>query len=209
MSNTTSPLPAMKILFLSSLFCLLFFVVHAQNTLPAKPEDVSPLLIGEKVPGLLLANEKGEKTDLGQLFSAKPTVLIFYRGGWCPYCNKHLSEIGEAESKILALGYQIAAVSPDKVSKLAETMGKDRLNYHLFSDSAGAFSKAMGIAYQAPSHYLKTIAEASDGVNKESLPVPSLFVVNTKGEIVFEFIQPNFKTRISARLLLAVLEGLR
>jgi len=190
-------------LFLASLS------VYSQSLLPAKPEDISPLLIGEKLPAAQLNNEKGERMDLNQLVSTKPTILIFYRGGWCPYCNRHLSEIAEAEAKILALGYQIVAISPDQVSKLAETVGKDKLNYHLLSDSAGLLSIGMGLAYQAPPHYLKLIAESSNGANKESLPVPSLFVLNTKGEIQFEFIQPNFKTRMSAKLLLAVLDGLK
>jgi peroxiredoxin len=88
-------------------------------------------------------------------------------------------------------------------------VGKQKLNYHLFSDSAGAFAKSMGISFQAPNHYLKLINESSLGRNKESIPVPSLFVVNTKQEILFEHIQPNFKNRISSKLLLSVLEALK
>jgi peroxiredoxin len=195
---------------LTFFFLLLFcgFSGWAQPLLPAKPEDISPLLIGEKVPAASLQNNKGEKADLLSLMAAKPTVLIFYRGGWCPYCNQHLSQIGEAETKILAMGYQILAISPDQPAKLLETVGKQKLNYMLLSDSAGSFSKAMGLAYQAPGHYLKIISEASNGGNKESLPVPALFVVNTKGEIVFEYIQPNFKVRMSSKMLLAVLGSL-
>ncbi len=194
-----------------SLALVLIFqsMAFSQMSLPALPEDISPLLIGEKIPEMRLQNEKGEWINTGLLMTGKPTVLIFYRGGWCPYCNQHLSEISEIEQKILALGFQIIAISPDAVQKLGETAGKQKLNYHLFSDSAGTFAKSMGISFQAPNHYLKLINESSMGRNKETLPVPSLFVVNTKLEILFEHIQPNFKTRISSKLLLSVLEGLK
>lgn len=184
-------------------------MAFSQMALPAVPEDISPLLIGEKIPEMRLQNEKGEWVNIGLLMAGKPTVLIFYRGGWCPYCNRHLSEISEIEQKILALGFQIIAISPDAVEKLRETAGEQKLNYHLFSDSSGTFAKSMGISFQAPNHYLKLINESSMGRNKESLPVPSLFIINTKLEILFEHIQPNFKTRISSKLLLSVLEALK
>ena len=35
----------------------------------------------------------GTPFDLGAAFSEKPTVLIFYRGGWCPFCNRELGEL--------------------------------------------------------------------------------------------------------------------
>jgi peroxiredoxin len=194
---------------MKKLLFLFFLSTKVFAQLPARPEDISPLLIGEKIPVANLKNEKGQTVSLASLLAEKPTVLIFYRGGWCPYCNKHLSDIAEAEAKILALGYQIVAISPDKATKLEETAGKQKLNYHLLSDSAGQLIREMGIGFQVPKHYQKTIFDASDGKNTEVLPVPSLFILNQKGEILFEFIQPNFKNRISSKLLLSVLEGLK
>jgi len=205
--KTIFPMKTISTFFFFLLFCSPFG--WAQPHLPAKPEDISPLLIGEKVPAASLLNAKGEKVDLLALMAAKPTVLIFYRGGWCPYCNQHLSQIGEAEAKILAMGYQIIAISPDQPAKLLETSGKQKLSYTLLSDSSSTLSKAMGLAYQAPNHYLKIISEASNGVNKESLPVPALFLIITYGEIEFEYIQPNFKIRMSSKMLLAVLASVR
>ena len=85
------------------------------------------------------------------------SILIFYRGGWCPYCTKQLSGIAEVESEILKLGYQIIAVSPDQISKLNETGDKSKLNYQLLSDSASILANAMGLVFKAPNHYLKIV----------------------------------------------------
>lgn len=57
---------------------------------------------------------------------------------------------GQNEADILELGYQVVAISPDKVEKLQETGGKEEVNYRLFSDASGELSKAVGIAFQAP-----------------------------------------------------------
>ena len=68
--------------------------------------------------------------------------------------------------------------------------------------------QAMGIAFKAEERKQKRLLNYSGGLNDGFLPVPSVFVVDTKGQIRFEYINPNYKTRLSARLLLAVLQNL-
>ena len=41
------------------------------------------------------------------------------------------------------------------------------------------------------------------------LPVPTVMVVNTDGLILYEYINPNYKTRLSEAMLLSVLEVLK
>jgi hypothetical protein len=40
------------------------------------------------------------------------------------------------------------------------------------------------------------------------LPVPGVFVVNDKGVINFEYINPDYSTRLSGELVMAVLKAL-
>ena len=76
--------------------------------------------------------------------------MVFYRGGWCPYCNRHLSAIGQSKDEILNLGYQIIAISPDSSEELKKSVDKNELAYDLYSDSEGKLITEMGIAFQAP-----------------------------------------------------------
>lgn len=85
---------------------------------PERAEDISPLLIGERIPAMILTDAAGKSVQMEKLFSEKPTILIFYRGGWCPYCNQQLSGLQEIEKEIIGLGYQIIAVSTDKPENL-------------------------------------------------------------------------------------------
>ena len=123
----------------------LFFVSNsliAQSNLPSSANDISPLLIGENVPNLSLKDTNGKSVNISDLISSKKTILVFYRGGWCPYCNTHLSALAETESQLIAQGYQIVAISPDSPKSLMETQTKEKLNYSLLSDSDGEFAKA-------------------------------------------------------------------
>ncbi|MEL7120978.1 MAG: peroxiredoxin-like family protein [Bacteroidota bacterium] len=191
---------------LTMLFAFSLSSLYAQ--LPEKAEDISPLLTGEKMPDLKLINTEDQEVSVLSLVAKKPTVLIVYRGGWCPYCNTHLAELGQKEEDILGLGYQIVAISPDATESLKKTGDKDEISYELLSDADGAFAKAVGIAFKAPERYGKMLSKYSDSKNEGFLPVPSVFVINQSGEIDFEYINPNYKKRLSGDMLLAVLSEL-
>lgn len=178
--------------------------------LPDDAKDISPLLIGEEIPDITLVNTSNVSTNLQDVFKQQPTVLVFYRGGWCPYCNAHLKDLAAAESEILKAGYQIVAVSPDEPEQLNITADKKDVKYTLLSDGDGSLTRAMGIAFKAPDKKWKSnqLQKYSGGKNTGFLPVPSVFVVDKKGKILFEYIAPNYAHRMSADLLLAVLKSL-
>jgi len=195
--------------FFIALFIVAMMPVTSIAQLPDKAEDISPLLYGEKIPKGVLTAPDGETHQVSEIIKKKPTVLLVYRGGWCPYCNTHLAEIQQAESEMLSLGYQVVAVSPDSPKNLKTSTEKQSLNYSLYSDVNGDFFKAMGLAFKAPEKYTGMLKKRSNGKNKGFLPVPAVFVMDTSGTILFEYINPDYSTRISAGLLLAVLNELK
>lgn len=198
-----------SLLIVASLMLSMATAIDLSAQLPAQAEDISPLLIGETFPDVALTDMGGNDISILDLAKTKPAVVIFYRGGWCPYCNQHLAEIGGIESDVLELGYQVIAVSPDAAEELRETADKDEINYRLLSDASGALAKAAGIAFKAPDRYDQRLLSRSDGQNTEGyLPVPSVFLLDTDGKIEFEYINPDYKERLSGDLLMAVLRTL-
>ncbi len=185
-------------------------VMAQTNSFPAKPTDISPLLIGEAIPTVKIPAADGQLFDLNARIAEKPAILIFYRGGWCPYCNKELAGLQTAEAQLVKLGYQLIAISTDSPENLSKSVTKHQLSYTLLSDADLAVSKQFGLAYLAPAAYAKTIAEGSAGKNTDKLlPVPSVFILDQKGRIQFEYINPDFTQRISPALLTAVATALK
>jgi peroxiredoxin len=184
-----------------------FFSATAQ--IAEKAEDISPLLIGETISDAELKAPDATSHKVSAIIAEKPTVLLFYRGGWCPFCNAHLSEIQGVQSEVVKLGYQIVAISPDSPENLQATDEKDKLDYSLYSDVDGKFIQSLGIAFKAPDRYSGMLNEKSGGLNSGFLPVPSVFVLDTSGKILFEYINPDYKVRLSAGLLMAVLNELK
>ena len=177
---------------------------------PLKAEDVSPLLIGEQIPVLQMRKSTGEMFDLNKSVSETATILVFYRGGWCPYCSKQLSGLQEIEKDLIKMGYQVIAISTDSPDNLNKSIDKQKLSYTLLSDADLNAAKHFGIAFKGPKNYDKFLPESSGGKNVDLLlPVPSVFILNKKGGILFEYINPNITQRISSALLKAAAAALR
>lgn len=194
----------MKNLITTLLVCV-SFSINAQ--VADSPQNISPLLIGEKIPNTTLVDLEGKALETDKLFSKK-SIIVVYRGGWCPYCNAQLADMQGIEKEIINLGYQIIAVSPDAPEFLKETEEKGKLSYKLVSDSEGKFSQAVGIAFSAPEKYGKMLGKFSDGKNTNWLPVPTVYVINDKNEIEFLYINPDYSKRLKGDLLLSVLKSL-
>jgi peroxiredoxin len=139
---------------------------------------------------------------LRKLVSVKPAVLVFYRGGWCPFCNKHLQSLSSIEEELTNDGVQLISISMDQPSKLRETMQKDRLEYTLLSDSDATAVKAFGISFKVDGATLEKLKsykvdlDAAAGNSNHILPHPAVFVVNTRGVIRFAHVNTDYKVRL-------------
>ena len=175
---------------------------------PDDPMDVRPLTEGMPVPeGLEIRTGEGEPFDLSSALTAEPSILLFYRGGWCPFCNVHLGEIAEIETELRALGYRLVAVSPDRPEKVAASAEKFEGVLALLSDSDMEAAGAFGLSFRVPDDVLARyeqygldLAEAS-GRDHLQLPVPAAFVI-TEGIIRLAYVNPDYRTRVDAEVLL-------
>ena len=192
------------------LITLLFTGCSNQQAIPLVAEDISPILIGETLPNGNFQNVEGEYIQLKAILEEKPTILVFYRGGWCPYCNVQLSGLVEIEEDILELGYQIVAISPDDFKNLQSTIENNSTKYKLLSDPNGKFIKEIGIAFKTSSSLKEYITgKGQKGETSSVMPAPTVMIVDKKGVIKFEYINPNYKERISGEMLLSVLKTIK
>ncbi len=203
-------LPLVASLFLS----VVILPARAASPAPAaSPEEAKPLAVGAQAPAITLSDLAGASVDLAAAFAEKPTILVFYRGSWCPFCNRQLAALGELEPKLQALGYQILAVSPDTAEGLKKMAGINQLDYRLLSDRAMHASLAYGVAFRVPAAMEKAyhdhgidLAPLPDGSGRW-LPVPTVFIVGRDRVIKFVFSNPDYKIRLSNDALLAAAQA--
>jgi peroxiredoxin len=172
------------------------------------PKDVQPLGKGQSIPNGELTTLEGKKVDLQTLVSRKPSVLIFYRGGWCPYCNLQMGQLVKVEPDLRKIGYQVLAITPDKPESLRESLGKHGIHYTLLSDRKMEVTRQFGLAYRLDAQTLDKMKgfgvdlEKATGNSLHELPVPAAYVVDTRGIIHFVYYNPDIKVRVDPQELL-------
>ena len=201
---------------LFSISLLLSSFVAGAAEIALKPEQIQPLLNGQSVPaGLQVQDSKGATVDLSALLTEQKTILVFYRGGWCPYCNTQLAGLRDISPQLQKLGYRILAISPElpAASSKSEQMTKDAaLNYQLLSDSQLNALQGFGVAYYMDAATEKTykgtygIQLTYDSTGQAVLPAPAVFIISKTGEIQFSYVHINYKNRLQPRLLLLAAE---
>lgn len=169
-----------------------------------------PLDVGAPVPDVSLQTESGSEVALRALVDGSPTVLIFYRGGWCPYCNRHLAALVDIVPDLEQAGYQILAISPDRPEKLRAKPDLGDLPYTLLSDSPMTASSAFGIAFRVDDElvdkYLNSYGidlEGDSGQTHHLLPHPSVYIVDGDAIIRYAHVDPKYKVRMDPDEILA------
>lgn len=184
---------------------------HAQ--IADSAQAVQPILVGSAVPAVELTELSGQPTTLAKMIGGKPSVLVFYRGGWCPYCNLQLSELRKLGPDLQQHGFQLIAISPDRPEALGKTLESGDIDFTLVSDSRALALQAFGIAFRVDDatrekyqEYGIDLEQAS-GETHHALPVPSVFVIDAAGVIQFAYVNPDYRTRVPLRLVRAAIEA--
>lgn len=169
-----------------------------------------PIAPGRPVPAVTVMTANGNALDLAAATAGRPTLLLFYRGGWCPYCTQHLAALREIEPELTKLGYQTLAISPEPAVALAGIAEKHGLTYRLLSDSTGVAAQALGLAFRVDADTQKKYAGYKIPLqpipgepDARWLPVPAAVLIGPDGVIRFVYTNPDYKTRIDAARLLA------
>ena len=195
--------------------------VQAGTSLPHKSVaesagQVSPLLNGQFVPDVQAVTIEGKQVSLKSVLNNKKTVLFFYRGGWCPFCNTQMGQLKQIEGKLQALGFQLIGISTDKPSDLKKSVKKHQFSYALLSDFNSVISQSFGLAYYSSQKVTDRYVAMMDlknplqknkaGDKRLVLPAPAIYVVDAKGLVQFNYVNPNFKVRLNEQLLLKAAE---
>lgn len=181
----------------------------SRAALAPSAEEATALPVGAKAPTAVLVTANRKQLDLAQAFHEKPTVLVFYRGGWCPFCSRHLSELGDIELELRKLGFQIIAITPEPPEKLTPTVKDTNVRFQLLSDSATLVARAFGVAYHISNETGKNYRENGieltplDDGSGYWLPIPSAFIITPDATVRFAFSNADPSIRVSGTELLA------
>ncbi len=195
------------------LICALCFNVFAQKS----PDDAakSGLNVGAKMPSFSLKDANGKTVNSGDLLKQDNLVVVFYRGSWCPYCNLYLRNLQKNLAQIKAAGGNLVAISVENPDNSLSVAKKNEVEFTVLSDPNLDVARKFGIVYELPketdelykSHGLD-VAKHNE-MEKAELPLSATYVVNRKGEIVYAYLEPDYKKRAAPEVIIETLSKIK
>lgn len=190
---------------------LLLATAPALAQTAAAPLTASALSVGEKAPDFKAKDAAGHTVELKQLLKRGPVVLYFYRGQWCPYCSKELSQLQDSLQVLTGKGAQVVVITPETQENIDKTVAKTKAAFPIVHDQDLTIMKAYKTAFTVDDATVTRYQgfgvdlKKANGSDTAVLPVPATYVIGRDGKIKFAYFNPDYRHRTSVRRVAAAL----
>lgn len=156
--------------------------------------------VGEQAPNFTLNNALGNPVELAEYLKKGKVVLTWYRGGWCPYCNMTLHELQQELPNFTANGATLIALTPELPDESISTAEKHNLEFEVLSDVGNKVAKDYGIVFRLTDEVAQMYNDSfglnsHNGDDSNELPLAATYIINEKGEIVYAFLDADYRKR--------------
>ena len=185
-----------KLIFLFALICA-GYSVYAQDDAP------EGLFIGSKAADFKATDQRGNEIHLKDLLKKGKVVLVFYRGYWCPYCNRELARFQDSIGMILDKGATLIAVTPELPENISRTVEKTKAEFSILHDEGLKIMKAYDVDFVVPENTVNRYRNGNidllgiNGKNGAVLPVPAVYIIDQEQTVTYRFFEPDYKKRPS------------
>jgi peroxiredoxin len=182
-------------------------IVDRDDQVAESSDEISALMAGMMAPAFSLTTADGSDYSFEPDSAGRPIILTFYRGGFCPYCNRQLQSMRHAEEELLDMGYDVLFASMDRAEILKSNLKIENVKYTLLSDSDATLTRAFGLAYRVSDEVIDKYMKAGIDLEKDSgadhhiLPTPATYIIGSDGIIDFAYVNPNYRERVNPELV--------
>lgn len=168
---------------------------------------------GEPAPsGVTLQDGRGRPVLLDDEWRRGPLVLVFFRGGWCPYCSIGLQAWQRHHDELRHRGARLVAVSPESDAFRDVTMAANDLSLPLLRDADLAGAERFGLVFDLPAELVRLYERCGTRVplvndnGRWAVPVPATFVIDRDGVVVYAHVDADFRVRAEPADVLRAVE---
>lgn len=175
------------------------------------------LKVGDKAPDFTLPNAKGEQITLSKTNQDKPTVVIFYRGAWCPYCNIYLGDLAQMYEEFSKRGVNVLAISPQTPDVSSNFANERQFPFEVLSDVGNKVAQSFNLVYgQKQNDYVVNQVFPAFGIDLKDfngdesweLALPGTYVIDQNQSIQYAFAPADYTQRAEPSEVFAALDKL-
>lgn len=193
----------MKKLFVSALALFISAIGFSQTG----PKGLN---LNDEAPGFSAKDQNGKIISLKNELKKGAVVLVFYRGQWCPFCNRQLKQLEDSLSLIQEKGATLLTITPEKQENISKTIGKTKATYSILHDEGLKIMNSYDVTFQVDDKTIESykkygidFIQANGEANGAHLPVPAVYVVNKEGKIIYKYFDTDYRKRSSVKEILA------
>jgi peroxiredoxin len=171
----------------------------------AQSPEPKGLKVGDTAPLFAATDNSGKPFSLESALKKGDVVLMFYRGQWCPFCNKQMSQMNDSLSLITGKGATVVAISPEIQENVVKTIEKTKASFPVISDVQMKIMKDYQVNFAVPQTTIDRYKNfgidfnVANGENGANLPVPATYVIGKNGKIKYVFFNPDYRKRASVK----------
>lgn len=119
----------------------------------AVPDDLRP---GNPLPEFTAVDENGDPLSSKDL-RGRPSVLLFVRGNWCPFCSKQVKNLTRFYKEINESGAHLVLVTPKPLETTRRVADFFDVKFEFWLDESLAIGKRLGLVQESavPDDYEK------------------------------------------------------
>lgn len=163
------------------------------------PSAIRP---GKPLPEFTATNENGETLHSTALRD-KPSVLLFVRGSWCPFCSKQVANLTKYYKEITDSGARLILITPNPLETTRRVADFFAVDFEFWLDDSLTIGRKLGLVQEG-------------GVPKDSRAEygadtlwPTSLVVDPDGVIQYTELSRFIADRPNPEKLLAVVKRLQ
>lgn len=157
---------------------------------------------GEKLPEFILSDARGRPVSSVDLLAKGPLLILFYRGGWCPFCNLTLRAFQQRLQDFQARGVTLVAITPEQPDSSLTTAEKNELKFPVLTDDGLKLAHKLHIVWKQPEDLVTTLnmigadLEKRHGNDSAEMVIPTTLLVDEKGVVKNIFAEADWMQRL-------------
>jgi peroxiredoxin len=175
------------------------------TSLPYTYKKVDPIKNRGKLPSirinaelgvwqnLPLRLESGSYFYLHQLLKEGPLVISTYSPAWNEYGQQHLQRLNKVYPIIQKLGGQLLVLTTEYFKNIVYSIQENDICFNIVQDLNNQISATLGVYSE-----FEPVWDRIAGIS-EDVPFPATFVINSEGNIVYDYLDKDFEFVVSDR----------
>lgn len=180
-----------------------FKIISEAKAKVEKEFDVkSTIQPGQKLPEFTLSNASGVSVSSVDLLAKGPLLIVFYRGGWCPYCNLTLRAYQQRLENFKARGVTLVAITPEQPDSSLSSVEKNELQFPVLTDDGLQLARKLNITWEQP----KDLVDLSTGMGADlhkrhgndsnDMVIPTTLLVDQQGVVKNIYAEADWTKRL-------------